>query len=245
MSRSFAGGSDLMTYGSPSSAPAMNDALTLMAVVKITHTTDGSWASIIEMQNGAGNICCLLRGADSPSGRLVFVNPVGALYPATGGAIPITDADGWMVLAITRSTAAATNFYKIPIGGSTETDVGGAMADNASWQSSGTPTLTLGGPEDAVPIIFAAAAYWDGVTLSQAQIEGVATAKTTQSILDLSPTWCVDDSDAFATNLADPGEGDRTAISGTTDSGDDPAGWVYLGGSSGTTITVESLYSAG
>jgi hypothetical protein len=84
----------------------------------------------------------------------------------------------------------------------------------------------------------AAVALWNSV-LTQGQIEGIASAKTTQSILDLSPLWCVDDgptSNAFALDLV--GNVDRTAINGTSDNADDPAGWVYLGeGGGGPVLT--------
>ena len=46
------------------------------------------------------------------------------------------------------------------------------------------------------------------------------------SIDALNPTWLADDSDAFATNLTDPGNGDRTVLTGTTDDAD---GTVRLG----------------
>jgi hypothetical protein len=94
--------------------------------------------------------------------------------------------------------------------------------------------LKVGGDDDFANIYLAAFAYWNGVTLSQAQIEGINTAKTTQSILDLSPTAAYDDSDAFATDLT-AGTADRSSIVGTTDSADDPSGWVYLGGGAAAT----------
>lgn len=228
MSRLFDGSDDVMTFPSPASAPAMNDALSLLMVVRIMTASDNTWLSMFEFNRGdpvsGGNACAFGRKPTGGSiGEMYFANTAGNVGGTT--AINISDADGWMVLACTRSAAAATTFYKIPIGGSTTTFAGGALADGLTWQS--TPTLTFGGPEDFSNIRVAALAYWNGTVLSQANVESVATAKTTQSILDLSPLACYDDSDAFATDLA--GSADRTSVVGTADDADDPSGWVYFG----------------
>lgn len=241
MSRLFNGTTGLMTYG-PAGTPAMNDALSLVMVVKIAAGEgDNTWMSFMEFNRGdATNACGLLRKPDGATGELAFLNATGT----SDGTVALDDSDGWMLIAATRSTAAATTLYKIPIGGSTTTSAGGALADSVTWQQ-GSPTLTIGGPEDAANMYWAAGAYWDGVTLTQGQIEGIATAKTTASINALTPTWLADDSDAFATNLTNPGVGDRTASVGTADDADDPSGWVYgLSGGTDYTGTVPAATAA-
>ncbi len=62
--------------------------------------------------------------------------------------------------------------------------------------------------------------------LTDGQIEGIASAATSQSILDLSPQWMVDAKDSLVEDLT-AGTANRTSVVGTTAGGSDPSGWVY------------------
>ena len=230
MSRLFDGINDSMTYTGMS---ALTGATTLLIVVKIVTTNDTAWLSFLDNDNGAG--------ATRPSiGR----RDTGNIYYSDGiaidDAVAIQDADGWAVIAATRPAGAAQTVraHKCVIGGApTHTNVG-LTFNNVS----ATVRLRIGGPGDWANIKVAAAAIFNA-DLTDGNLEGIATAATTQSIADLSPYWLVDDSDAFATNLVNPGTGDRSAITDTADDADDPAGWVY--GIAGPTAPTISVVGAG
>lgn len=210
---------DLMSYPVGAGTP-MNDALSMLAVLRIVTTTDNSWQSFMEIQVSASVRCAMGRQNSNP-GLLYFSNAAGI----STSTVDVTDADNWMIVCTTRSTAAATTMHKIPIGGSRSTATGGALADNLTAASG---TLMIGGNSDYANIRVAALAYWNAVELTTGQLDGIATAKTTQSILDLSPTWAADKGDSFATDIT-AGTLDRSAIVGTADDADGPAGWVYAG----------------
>jgi hypothetical protein len=216
VSRLFDGVDDLMSFP-VAAGSAMNDALSIVFVLRILDTGDTDWLSFCEMEVG-GNVRCGF--GRNNSSNLYYVNSAG-----TSSAVNVTDADDWMIVAVTRSTAAATTLHKLPIGGSRTSTAGGALADGLTAASA---TMKVGGDDDWCNMRLAAVAYWNGVTLTTGELDGILSALTTQSIIDLSPTACYDDSDAFATDLI--GSQDRSAIVGTADDADDPAGWVYFGG---------------
>lgn len=213
---------DLITYPTAAGS-AMNDALSIVWVGRILTTSDTAWLSFMEFEVGASNRCGLGR---NNSGNLYFVNAAG-----TSSAVAANDSDNWAVYSVTRSTAAVTTFRKFPIGGSATGGTGGALADSLTAASG---NLRIGGNDDFANIRSAAFAYWNGVTLSTAQLDGIATTKTTQAILDLSPTACYDDSDSFVSDLV--GTMEPAVKVGGVDSADDPAGWVYLGGGAAEVI---------
>lgn len=235
MSRLFDGVDDVMTFGQPSGPPAMNDALTLVAVVRIMTTSDNAWQSIMEFERADTTPCCYLgRGAaGAGTGELRFINTNGIGFIV----LPITDADGWMVIADIRSAAAGTTGYKRPIGSASTVVAGGALADGLAWNAGGV--LKVGGDDDFANIRLAAFGYVNGTALTQGQLDAI---DSTQDLIDLGFTAVYDDSDAFATDLV--GSADRTAIVGTVDDADDPAGWTYFGGG-GTSATVTSVPADG
>jgi hypothetical protein len=218
MSRLFDGTDDVMSYALPVGT-ALNDALTLLIVCKIAAGSN-TWLSLLEGERATGATGASLGRRNN--NNIYFSNSASLI---SGGSI--TSADGWMIVAVTRTAGAATTVHKLPIGGSRTSTTLGALADGLSAASG---TMRIGGNDDFANIYVAAAAFWDGTDLTTAQLDGILSAKTTQSILDLSPTWAVDDgptSNEFANDLV--GTTNRTAITGTTTSADDPAGWVYAG----------------
>ena len=230
MSREFDGVDDLMTYSG--SVPNLSGALTILIVVKILVAADNTWLSFIEHENSGSAKPSLGR----TNGGVIYMSNSAANQTA----ISITDSDGWMIVACTKATGSATpRMHKCIIGGAnTHTDAGGTLGNDGTMN-----TIRIGGNDDFANIRVAAAATWAGTALTDANINGINSAATTQSILDLSPSWCVDDSDAFATDLT-AGTIDRTALVGTTDSADDPTGWVYFGGG-GAAPTVKNLAALG
>jgi hypothetical protein len=224
VSRLFDGVDDIMNYpGVPFTFG------TMLAVIKIATATDGSWQSFIEGISGP-NSYAFGRKND---GNIFWANGITNL-----SSVGIQDGDGWAIVAMTKATGTASpTMHKIPIGGSrTSTTLGGTLA-NSTMTTGGT--TSIGGPSDFANMYVAAAAIWNGTVLTTTDLDGIHTAKTTASILALSPTWCVDDSDAFATDLT-AGTADRSSITGTADDADDPAGWVYAGAAAATSLLVPS-----
>lgn len=195
---------------------------TIVMVVKLNSAA--AWFSLVEFENGAG----ALHGAliRHNGGQLAFNNGSTSLT-----AVAFSSSDGWAVIATTKATGTvAANNYKIPIGGATTTGATGTGANMFGSQVN----MRFGGNDDFSAMYLAAVGIFNGVVLSQAQLEGIEAALSTQSIADLSPTALYDDSDAFATNLINPGTFDRSSLVGTTDSADDPSGWVFGLGGGGT-----------
>jgi hypothetical protein len=222
----FDGVDDVMTF--PLSG-AMNDALTILIVCRIMTASDNTWLSLVEFErSGGGNIegAALGRRPGGSIGEIYFTNTTGIV---SAGAIQ--DADGWEIIAVTRSAAAAGNVHRLPIGGSRTTTALGALADGLTCAGG---LMRIGGDDDFANIRVAAVAYWDGTELTTGQLDGILSAKTTASINALSPSALYDDSDSFATDLT-AGTQDRTSVVGTATDADNPSGWVY--GVGGATVT--------
>lgn len=233
MSRLFDGVDDQMVYTVPASGINVNGNHTLLVVVRIMQTNDTVWLSFIETETSAAAAAATLGRANN-----------GELYWAQGStsndAITTNDSDNWIVAAATKTAGALTTprFYKGVVGGAnTHTDGASTIAASASIASG---TIRLGGNDDFANIRLTAAAIFDKV-LTDGELDGINTAKTTQSIYDLTPVWLVDDNDAFATDYM--GNANRTSITGTADDADDPAGWVY-GISGGAAASIPTLVMA-
>lgn len=233
MSRLFDGVDDLMTY-SHTGSPNLTGALTMLVVAKLANN-DG-WMSWIECETSGGGLGCAL-GRNPNTGNDIYMSNQSANVHA----IAATDVTNWAVWAVTKTSGTTTpRMHKVIVGGAaTHTDANSTLA-NPSSQANGN--IRIGGNDDFANFRLAAAALWEGTALSDGNIETIASTATTQGILDLSPTWCVDDSDAFATDLV--GSIDRTSITGTADDADDPSGWVYFGGGGGG-VTVKRLSALG
>lgn len=237
MSRLFNGSTDLMTYGSLPAAVNVNGAFTLLVVCRILNTNDGVWLSAIETETSAAADSATLGRRSS--GNVYVSNATLATGTDTGLDVPWTDSDNWCVIAAGKATGTVAPFnHKIPIGGASNRTTASFGMPNAPSITGGS--IKLMGNADPHNGRLAVAAIFDKA-LTQAEVEGIATAKTTQSIYALTPVWLVDDNDAFASDYM--GNANRTAISGTTDDADDPSGWVY-GISSGTTVTVPGAGAA-
>lgn len=234
MSRLFDGVDDVMTYPISASGGADWRFGTLLIVCRILNTGDTAWLSFLEAES-AGNAQRYSMGRRN-DGRLYLVDSdTGSLQSA----VTIEDADNWAIYAVTKATGSvAATMHKIPLATGTRTSTAAGSAQADGKDASGGE-LRLGGPSDFANIRVAAAAVFPGVVLTTTQLDGIASAKTTASIAALSPTWLVDDSDGLATDLI--GTADRTAIVGTADDADDPAGWVYgLGGSTDATVDLDT-----
>ena len=227
--------SDFMTYALPaggSPGPVNWQYGTMLVVAKFNAGT--SWTSFIEMTATSVVVSMGRRSTDG----LYYSEGVAIQDSSQAGPVgsPFTigSGDGWCLYAFTKAAGTVSpTFHKIPIGGTrvthsisaTSVDVG-APLDNG--------TITIGGNDDFFNGRFAALAIMPQVVLSTTQLDAIATAKTTASIVGLAPAngWVVDDSDGFANNLV-ANNTHRSAIAGTTASADDPAGWIYMGGSFG------------
>lgn len=222
MSRLFGTG-DQYQYADTAGWLTQAGAKTLMAVVKIATTADNTWGSIFECELTAANILALIRD-NAATSRIVCFRGTGS----TQSSLTITDGDGWCLIGWSIAAGTSTpRIHKIPIGGSPSHEDGAATLTDST---NNIDQINIGIGDDPMSFYLAAAAVFNA-NLSDANWESINTAKTTQSIIDLSPVWCVDDSDSFATNLGTSADGDRTGTTGSpTDSADDPTGWTYLGG---------------
>lgn len=216
MSRLFDGVDDQMVYPAPA---AMTGTLTMLVVVKFAAAS--GWASLIEMENSGAADRATIGRNPTLGNNLYWSNGVSGLL---SGGETMTSTTDWLVLGVTKSAGTTTpRSHKCIIGGAnSHTDQTGTIAD-AGTSAGGV--LRLGANADFANVRLAAAAIWHGTALTDSDFNTIAASATTQSIADLSPTWLVDDSDGFATDLI--GANDRTILDGTADDADDPAGWVF------------------
>ena len=245
MSRLFNGSTDLLTYALPDTAnpgPVNYTHGTLLIVARFV--TASSWVSLIEMENADGTSVKGGIGRHA-GGGLYTVDGATLRHTDEGGAgtFTIGTGDNWCLYAATKATGTvAPILYKIPLATlSRSTYVNPGTMVNTGLLANGR--IKLGGNDDPANIRLAAAAILPGVVLTGPQLDGIASAKTTASILALAATnsWVVDDSDGFATNLYaanTPRTANATApVLHTlpTSDGDNPASWVYGAGGGGGT----------
>lgn len=218
MSRLFDGSDDNMEYAV--SGLNVTGAYSMMMVIRIMRTADVDWETWMEFRTSGNVPSTILEREALTAGSLCWSNNTNI----SQAGLPVTDSDGWMVIgsSVAAGTATGRDHRCIIGGANTHAAWGASLAKGASVTGG---KLYLGGLSDFANFRLAAAAYWDGTELSDANYNTVASTKTTAAIAALSPTWLVDDSDAFATDLI--GSMDRTAITGTADDADDPSGWVY------------------
>lgn len=216
----FDGVDDQMVYAMPASGGPDWTFGTLLVIVK--QAVAGSWMSFIEGETTLAAI-----------GHALGRHSSGTIYCSTNvldQATAIGTGDAWMLVAATKATGSAIpTFHKIPLATGTRTSTAGTTSLN-NGATIALGNVRLGGNDDFANIYYGVAAEFVGTVLTGAQLDTIAAAKTTQSILDLSPTWCVDDgttSNRFANDLV--GTVHRTSTVGTTTSTDDPSGWVYKG----------------
>jgi len=235
MSREFNNGvtTDLMTYALSAGVGPENFVYgTQLVLVRIMAAND-TWVSMIEgNQPTTGEYFAIGRRLNNGLYTSNGATVQDSSESGSGTPFTITSADNWSLYVQTKASGTVSpTYHKYPVGGSRTTNqITATFADSVP----NAVSITLGGPEDPAHIRFAVAAVLHGIVLTAGQIDAIMAALTTQSILDLcdSNSWVVDDSDGFANNLAN-NHSHRSAINGTTDNGDDPAGWVYgLGASS-------------
>lgn len=250
MSRLFDGVDDVMTFNLGASGGVADYAFGTQLVL-CRFVSSASWASLIELERATANEA---RGGISRHGvtgglsTYNTVAAVGSTEAGSGTSFTIGTGDNWCLYVVTKATGTASpTFYKVPLATGTRTtqQITNTLA-NSSLLASGF--IRIGGNDDFANIRLSVAAVLPGIVLTGAQIDGIVSAKTTASILALTDanSWVVDDADAFAADLK--GNHNRSAIIGTADDADDPAGWVYgLGGAptpSGSASTTVGFTSA-
>ena len=231
MSRLFDGVNDESIYTVPASGVDVSGAHTLLCVCRILTVSDTAWQSIIETQTSAAAGAATIG---RNNGGLIYWSQGATLNSGTSW----TDSDNWVIVATTRAAGTVTTrMHKSVVGGAnTHADAanGGTLAASPSIASG---TIRIGGNDDFANIRVAAAALFNKV-LSDAELNGINTALTTQSIYDLTPVWLVDDADGLVADYMN--NADRTSVVGTADDADDPAGWVYGIAGGGTDAEVVS-----
>lgn len=217
MSQLFDGVDDQMVYTVPASGIDVNGAHSMLIVVRILVTADLTWLSFIETEtSGAVGSAAL--------GRSAFA---GGVYWGQGTSLEeqnaITDSDGWLIAAANKPAGSSIiNIHRCIIGGA-NTHTAGSIA-KAAAASIASGTLRIGGNDDFANIRVAAAAIFTR-ELTNGEIDGINTAKTTQSIYNLTPAWLVDDNDGLVNDYM--GRANRSSVTGTASDADNPSGWIY------------------
>ena len=197
--------------------------MTMLAVVRVLAGA-ATWLSIVESQDSGGGTRPSI-GRHGVSDSLYFSDSAILREFAT---IDLLAADSWQLIAATRPGGAAQTIRGHRIifsGGTTHVNSGTTGNDQVAYA---TGKFMIAGDDDPANIRVAAWAIWDGTALSDGDIDGIASALTTQSILDLSPTSCFDsENDLMLTDLAGTLPG--TLVGSITESSDGPTDWVYFG----------------
>jgi hypothetical protein len=244
VSRLYNGTTDLDTFAlptTPASGPVNFVYGTVLIVARFVSAA--SWASLIEVETSS---TLVVAGIGRDSGGALYYADGGTLRRSneagTGTTFTIGTGDNWCLYAVTKPNGTtAASFHKIPIAtGVRTTFTHGSTSINAVSLSNGK--IMLAGNDDPANIRVAAAAVLPGVVLTTTQLDGIASAKTTASIIALAPAdgWVVDDSDSINLNLV-ANNTNRSARSGTADDADDPSGWVYGAGGGGGSATVTGV----
>lgn len=201
----------------------LDGATTILAVVRML-AAGGSWQSIIESENSGGTNVVSMGRQGGGSDDLYYSDTVSAKVVTS---IEVLAADSWQLLAVTRPAGAAQTIrgHQIIFGGATDHADDSTGNDMLNYNGG---LFIVAGDDDPANIRVAAWAIWNSTALTDGQINGIASAKTTQSILDLSPTACFDSENSLMLNdLA--GTMDGTLIGAITESSDGPTDWVYFG----------------
>jgi len=210
----------------------LTTALTILIVVKVINTTDNAWLSFVESETSGAAARPSIGRNNSTPGRVYYAN--GAVLSETAS-VTITDAENWCVVAVTKAAGTvAPRMHRCQIGGSNQHADGTVNAGDVGAYATGK--FLVAGDDDPANIRVAAWAVWDGTALTDGQIEGIASAKTTDSILALTPTACFDAENSLMLNdLVQNMDG--TLVGTITESSDGPTGWLYFGESAEPEVT--------
>ena len=201
----------------------LTGAQTMLIVIREL-SGSGSWQSFIESQTGAAALRPSI-GRHVTGDNFYFADSVTT---RDNSGVTITSGQSWQVLAVTRPGGAGQTVraHQIIVGGATTRGNFSVTASNETAYATGK--FIVAGDDDPANIRVAAWAIWDGTALSDGDIDGIGSALTTQSVLDLSPTSCFDsENNLMLTDLAGTLPG--TLVGAITESADGPAGWVYFG----------------
>jgi hypothetical protein len=187
---------------------AFNDALTLMAGVRIMASADNTFISILELKRAAPNTGVVGAALGRRNNDDIYFSNTNGIV--SGG--QLIDSQNWNVAAVARSAGAATNAHRSPMaGGAIDSVTLGALADGLTLASG---TLRIGGNEDLGHIRMVFAALFT-TEITGSQVTGVRDAAATSAVAALSPFFLADASNDFATNLINPGTMDRSASVGS------------------------------
>lgn len=220
MSRLFDGVDDVVIWGLGSCN--LTGAYTLAAVVKLDAGV--SWQSYLSNEDASTSRVAFGRHS---SGELTAVGGGGAQYFIN--ALSHSNADGWMLIAITKAAGTtAPKMHKYPIGGSPTHQTALASGGNGVTQAGGNVRFGEIDGSDFFKGRLAVAAEFT-TALSDADIESLVTTFTRANWLALGAVGLWDEIDAFTTDHTGNGAS-RTSLVGTTDDADDPTGWAGWAG---------------
>jgi hypothetical protein len=203
----------------------LDGATTILAVVRML-AANSTWQSIVESESSGGVNQVSMGRNVSVDGRLYY-SDTAAVKDFVG--VHVVAADSWQVIAVTRPAGAAQTIrgHQVVLGGATQHVNSGSTGNNNGDYNGGA--FIVAGDDDPANIRVAAWAVWNGTALSDGDIEGIASALSTDSILALSPTACFDaENGLMLTDLAAGGM-DGSLVGAITESADGPTGWTYYG----------------
>lgn len=156
-----------------------------------------------------------------------FASITGGGVNTQNSTLLISSTDGWMVLAAAKAAGNVTvRFTKYPIAGAAPSQAtSGGTQDNVVAANEILFGNTAGA--DWFDGWVAAVAVWD-TNLNDAQMLSLGSSMSRANWLSLTPKFLADEQDAFVRDHA--GTSTQTALSNTTASTDNPAGWASWGG---------------
>jgi len=219
---------DELIFGGTFDVNSATKGVTILLVVKPGTTTaaDASWMAI--GLSGSANAGLF----EFDDGRLAWASDDPNAAPGADTSLHPTDG-AWGIVAVTKAAGSAVpTFHYKPLASGSWSHVVAQFAVGARSGSAGNQVALnrfLGGTGFPRGFRIGTAGVFDKA-LSDAEIEGVGTALTTQSIKDLSPIALWDFNQASTgTAPADlAGSATQSSIVGTTvATGDDPPSWTF------------------
>lgn len=235
MSRLWSAPTDLMTYALPGvGQPGPNNFAYGTVLLVARFLSAPGWVSMIEFEKADGTVAgALMRDGGGNLGWSDGISFMRSSDAGTGAApFTVGPEDGWCLCAMTHPDSAGSpqpiTLHKVPLATGqrlSRTLVGTSLNTSAL----GNGRIKLGGDDDTNrSMLVAAAGALPSVVMSPEQIDAVAGALATGSVVGLATAdgWVADDSDGFASNLV-ADRAHRSAIVGTADDPDDPPLWAY------------------
>lgn len=204
--------------------------VTIAVIAKFAAGRDGAWNALTTaLSSGAAPQG---HGLDKTNANKIgFLNDGGT---GTFSTTTTTSSDNWCLHVATKTAGNTTpKYHRYKFDTTTWVTAESFSANQANPTAPGASGgIEIGGDThgagDWCSARIAVVAYWNSV-LSDANILTLISTFTRANWLSLTPTGLWDATDQFATDQTGNGA-NRTSITGTTSSADDPTGWASWAG---------------